>query len=202
MQVMLLGETVQFANQISEIEAIFDYINTKLEGSNYHFSHMVIDNQEVYEDVEGYIEEHIQDIETIEVKVMTVQEFVHELLFSADDYIKRASPEVNRLIEEFYQGPTEDSWHHLAQFLEGLTWLNAMFQSIDQSSYVPHNWDDYLIVKARLHNELKQLEEALQNADYTLTADIIQYEIMPILESLTNTIRVTVDREGYPQHSN
>lgn len=202
MRVILLEETVEFANQRDEIDRLMNYITTKLEGTAYHFSHLVVDEEEVYEDVEAYLLERINEIETIEVKVKTVMEFAHDLLLSTKEYIQRASPEVERLAEEFYQTPTEDTWHNLSQFLEGLEWINAMIESIDQSSYTPHNWNDYLIIKANLYNQLQGFEEALQAGDHTLVADIVHYEILPILEELNQTITATFDREGDPQSAN
>lgn len=195
MQVILLEETIQFDNHAQVIEPLFQMINDRLANSEYHFSHLLVDGIEVYDDFAEYIEEHIGQIKTIEVIVKTVKQLTHDILISAETYVQRATPEINHLIDELYQGPTEQTWLKFQQFLEGIEWINQMLVSIDQSTYHPHNWEEFLPVMATLQMELKNLEESMQSGDYILIADIIQYEFLEQLNKLNQVIKTTIDHE-------
>lgn len=202
MQVILLEETWQFDNHPAAIEQLFQQVNERLQDSEYHFSHMLIDGTEVYENFDDYIVEHIRAIKTIEIKVNTVKEFAHELLLTTEEYIQRATPEISHVINEFYQGPTQETWDKFSQLLEGIQWIHHMLTSIDQSSYIPNNWEQYLKILASLQMELKNLEEALKHQDYILMADIIQYELLTNMSNLDQEIKTTIDHEGYRNDTN
>lgn len=202
MQVILLDETVQFDNHSKEIESLFQMINDRLADSEYHFSHLLIDGLEVYDNFAEYIEEHIHHIQTIEVIVKTVKELTHDILFTAEEYIQRATPEISHLIDELYQGPTDETWVKFQQFLEGIEWINQMLVSIDKSTYHPHNWQAYLPIMVKLQMELKNLEGSMQSEDYVLMADIVQYEFLELFNKLDKAIKTTIDHEGFRDDTN
>jgi hypothetical protein len=197
MQVKLFNQLIEYKNRPSVIEDVFQHIDKSLEGSDYFFSHLTVDGIEVFEDHETYISEHIHEIEMIEVYVKTIREFNVELLLSAESYIKRAIPEINRVVDEFYQGPTESTWDKFEQILEAMQWILQMVETIDKNEHLPRNWEDFLRVTMDLKQEMLELESALKNTDYVLTADIIQYELVRLLQELEQEITNTIDNEGY-----
>jgi hypothetical protein len=197
MIVKLLEHTLEYDNKPSSIEEIFAKINEQLNDSDHHFSHLIIDNEEVYENHDAYIFENVEQINQIEVKVKSIKEFVNELLLSIEEYLHRALPEVEILVDEFYQGPKPESWEKFNQLLQGIQWLDQVIITIDQSKFTPKNWDDYLKISASLKAELQNMEEAVENKDMILIADIIQYEIIELLKSYEESVKTTIDQEGY-----
>lgn len=195
MKLLFKGETIQLNNELS-LEFVKEKINSLL-ADQYFFSHLVVDGVEIYEEPEQYLEQHLHDINELEIIARTVQEFVNDLLLTAEDYTKRAIPEIEALADHFYNHPNHEGWNKFGQLLEGLQWLTHMIQTIDSFSQKPENWMNYLKASIAVEEELKNLKEALENKDHVLIADIINYEILPYFTTLGAEIQHTIDTEGY-----
>ncbi|MCJ8007601.1 hypothetical protein ACFFF5_15635 [Lederbergia wuyishanensis] len=195
MKLIFKEEVIQFDTQPT-VEVIINTINQLLD-DNYYFSHLIIDDKEVLDDPEQYLQDYLNEIRELEIVAKTVKEFINDLLLSAEEYIRRAKPEIDSLSDEFYQNPTSESWHKFAQLLEGIQWLNQVIQTIDTTKEKPKNWVNYLEINSNFDLELKNMEEAIENSDSVLIADLIKYEILSIIESLGSEIQLTIDTEGY-----
>ncbi|OMP65797.1 hypothetical protein [Domibacillus epiphyticus] len=200
MELLFQKQIIQL-EQYQTAEQIIEQINTLLNNS-YYFSHFVADGKEVYEDPENYLKENAAQIEKLEVIARTAKELTYDILLSAEEYLKRALPELSILTDGFYNNPSTHHWTNFDHMLEGMQWLNQIIISIDQMKEKPANWDEYLKLSATLQNEVKGLEEAVENADHILVADLIQYEIKPFYESLEKEISTTIDTEGTRHDTN
>ncbi|MFV8826462.1 hypothetical protein [Alkalihalobacterium sp. APHAB7] len=196
MKLKLLDEVLEFNNEETSINEMFQQINNRVNERGVHLSHLVVNGVEVYEDHGEYILERLSTIETVEAIVHTTKQLLSSILLSAETYLKRAVPEVNNLVDEFYSTPTEESWQKLVQLLEGLQWITQMINNIDQLDHKILNWNEYLTSMATLETELIPLMEAIENKDTVLIADIIQYEVLPILERLQIISTTTIDEQG------
>lgn len=177
------------------VEEIIEHINGLL-SKNYYFSHFIADGLEVFEEHENYLNEHTGQIDKLEIIAKTVKEFVNDLLLSAEEYTKRAIPELSALAEEFYGNPKSESWFTLDQMLGGLQWINEMLLVIGKSEEVPSNWQEYIAVSYKMQEEIRNLAEAIENEDNVLIGDLIQYELLPNFEELEKEIQWTMDNEG------
>lgn len=176
-------------------EIIIEKINYWL-GSIYFFSHLVADGEIIYENPESYLLENNKDINVLEVVGLTPNEFVNEVLLTAESYLKGTSKELQILTEGFYNVPNNKDWQSFNDLLEGLQWINQVISSINEMEEKPSNWESYLTISKSLTLEIGSLEEATTNGDFVLMADIIQYEIKPAYESLEKEISITIDVEG------
>lgn len=177
------------------VQEIVNLIQNEIHKQNLVFTHCVIDGEEVFNHVENYIEEHKDTIQEIQIQAATRDEIINNMLLEAENYLSRALPALTELVDMFYQGATEKTWGDFQQFLEATSWLFSMVQSIDQIKQ-PANWDAYLTIMAQLQNELTSVMEAIENQDESLIADLLQYEITPLLEVLKVEITTTIDKEG------
>ena len=196
MQVILGDQQIVFENKLSVIEDILNYVQQHLEKSEEQLSHFIVDGVDVYENQDQYLAEHIDDIQTIEVVCKTVAELVIEILLSTKEYVERALPQIEELADEFYQGPSTKSWDTFRQLLEGIQWLAHMLTSIDQSEYQPSNWNAYIHCWQQLQQQLPEVEDALVQDDTIVVADLLLYEIVPILNKLLNEVKTTLEHEG------
>lgn len=196
MKIKIVDKVLNYENKLDLIDELFQQINQLLEKENYYFSYLIVDNVEVYNDFETYFSENIKTIENVVVKVSTKKEFQNELFLSIESYLKRAIPEMNVLVESFYQGANNDSWENFSDFVEGVQWIVSAIITIDEVNNHPDNWNSYLEIISSLEYELGNLHNALENKDEVLIADIIQYEIIPKLQSLEGEITSTIDEEG------
>jgi hypothetical protein len=193
MELIFKNETVQFG-ELSSVEEIIEKINELL-ADQYYFSHLIVDGEEIYEDPESYLLNSLESISTIEVAVKTIQEFVNEVLIMAKDYLTNAIPEMTSLADGFYQNPTSENWVDFSAMLEGMQWLNKTINVIDKAKERPANWNECIKLAAQFEMELKNLEQAVENSDNVLIADIIQYELLPVYEALLEEINTTIDTE-------
>jgi len=194
MELIFQQQTIKYDN-IPTAEVIIEKINGLLE-KDYYFSHFIVDGTEVFENHETYLNKNLDRIGQIEIVAKTVEEFLNDILLSAEDYIKRAIPELRTLAEEFYGNSKSETWDRLDQLLEGLQWLNEMLSVIDDISTTPFNWEKYLQISSTLNHEIENLSEAIANKDDILIGDIIQYELIPNFEALSKEIQKTIDTEG------
>ena len=196
MQLKILDQVFTFKNETAALEEIFAKINQFLEDSGLVLSHLRVDDTEVYTDFYNYLKERIDEINLIEVEVRTVAAILQDALLTAEEYLGQALPEIETLAAEFYQGPSGESWERFQQLLDGVDWLNQLVTVIDQNTTKPERWQDYLAVADRLRDELQNLQEALENRDYVMIGDLLNYEIIPCFQEFRETIKKTKTDEG------
>lgn len=193
MELKILNNTYHFPNELEKVEELFTFIHDKLSHTEYYFSHLVIDNKEIYDDFDTYVSDHINHIQTVEVVAKTIKEFTNELLLSLEQYLKGAIPELENLTTKMYQTNLNETIDNFTQFLDGVQWINEAISAIDKNQEKPNQWDDVILTIANLNEELKGIEEAIENNDNVLIADILQYEIVPILKELQQYITQIID---------
>ena len=135
-------------------------------------------------------------MEILEVIAISAKVFVDDLLLSSEEYTERAIPHITMLFNAFYINPTQENWIELSEVLEGIQWLLSMVEAIDNSIVRPSNWTEVMTPIAGLKEELGNLEEALENTDTVLIADMLQYEILPVFEVLVTEIKGIIDTVG------
>lgn len=194
MELVFQEQHIEF-NQIPSSDEVITKINDLL-NENYYFSHFIADGTEIYEDHEAYLNVNLDRIEKLEVIAKTEKEFLNDVLLSAEDYLKRAKPELVALTEGFYSNPTAGTHTSFSQLMDGLQWLDEMLALIIGSNERPPNWKIYSELAQTMQEEIAQLGEAVENSDNVLTADIIQYELTPIFEQLETAIGESIDTAG------
>lgn len=177
------------------IEDIIKKINELLK-DEYYFNHLRVDGQDVFENPELYLKEHIQGIEQLEIIAIPAKDFINDLLLSAEEYIERAIPHLKDLSEEFYHNAIKESWEELANLFEGAQWLIQMVHIIEKSLNRPKNWDIVMESVQSLQSEMESLEEALENGDTVLIGDMLQYEFLPVFTKMAKEVKNAIDTEG------
>jgi len=163
---------------------------------DYYFSHFIADGIEIYEDHEDYLTVNLDRIKKLEVIAKTEKEFLNELLLSTEDYLKRAKLELASLPDGFYSNPSPEIRANFSQLMEGIQWLDKMLSVIDKSKERPVEWNLCMSLSQSMKGEIVNLSGAVDNSDNILIADIIQYEFIPIFESLETEVGKTIDTVG------
>ncbi|GAA0285619.1 hypothetical protein GGQ92_001070 [Gracilibacillus halotolerans] len=179
----------------SSTEEIIKYI-FQLKDEDKMISHVTIDGQAVYTNLDEYLEDKVNQIEMIQVITRSQKEFINETLVTAEEYLTNAIPELTNLVEAFYQNATQGDWDTFRDFTEGLKWLTDMIANIDHLKNRPSNWEGYVEAYRTIEEHIQSLAEAMENKDETLIADIINYEILPLYKSIKILITKTIDTEG------
>lgn len=202
MKVYILDKVLEYNNDKNVIADMFQKIDSILGESNYFFSHLVVDNLEVYGDYEEYFLDNIRHIREVKVISGTIKELANNIMITTIDYINRAIPEINILSGEFYKTPTPQSWDKFSDLLEGITWLIDSFVTIDRneglknivSSY--EEWNCYAKDIFSLQELLSELEEIIENQDIVSLGDMLSYEINPLFKNMKEKLEGLVSKEA------
>jgi hypothetical protein len=189
---------IKLHNQIMTIEGesisateIVSNINHLLEIDQVSLDYLIIDGIEVFADFEQYLSENIRTIDLIEIMTKSYHEQIMGQLNEAVNYLERAIPEVTVLADEFYQGAKQSTWEKFDQLLEGIQWLAQIVCVIQNKTLLP-NWDQFQNIAVTMLKQLGELGKALQDFDRILMADLIKYEIGPIMEELLALCKKTL----------
>lgn len=206
MKIKILDKVLEYENKQEVYNALIEEINSTLKNSNLIFSHLIIDGEEVYGDFNDYFLGNIENIKEITVVAKTVKEMSNDIMLSTIDYLDRAIPEIDKLSNEFYKTPSQESWNKLIDLIDGIRWIIDTFTAIDSNvdlnnivkSY--EEWNLYAKDVYSLKELLLEFEEILENGDYVSTADILSYEIIPLFkdmkEKLEKLVLVEVEVEN------
>ncbi|WP_047758496.1 hypothetical protein [Geobacillus sp. ZGt-1] len=192
MQLNIFGQTFEYRNDRSELEPIFRKIFSMVAEADRQLSHLVIDGVEVYDDFETYMEERIDSIRTIDVVAVTIEEYIREVFQTMHSYLTRALPEIERIIDEFYQTPSEHTWIRFEQMLEGIQWIDQALYWLAEHPKHPLDRQALAHIRETLAEQLRQLLQAVEAGDAVLIADLIQYEVKPLWKDIMEHVKVNV----------
>lgn len=193
MRVKILDQELELANHPAAIEALFSMIDEKLKDTGYALSSLIVDGVAIDTDYALYLSQRITEIQEIKVEVKSLRRLMVETMQTAVEYLERAQPEVERLGNDFYQGPTEDTWNKFSQLLEGLEWLleaGTLIESFRPEQQAATRWG------AEFKEKIQLLRDAMENSDHVLLGDLLQYEISPLFTALDEEIRKLLSTEG------
>lgn len=201
MKVYILNKVLEFKNDDKEIGNIFNNINKTISDSNRILSHLDIDGNQIYENYYEYFLDNIDSIEEVTVITITAIELAQDTLSSTVGYLNRAIPEIEKLSNEFYKTPEQESWNRLADLFGGITWIVDTFSTIDNDYDIDKvvvdykTWNLYAQQIYNLKELLVEFEELLNNQDYVSIADILSYEIVPLFKDMLDKLILLVGEE-------
>ena len=163
---------------------------------NYYFSHFIADGMEIYEAHEEYLIVNINRIQELKVITKTEKEFLNDILLSTEEYLKRAKPELSLLTDGIYSDLNSGIRITFSHLMEALQWLDEMLTVVDKSNERPIDWNTCMELSQSMKSEIVNLSEAVDNSDNILIADIIQYEFVPLFDSLETEIGKIIDTVG------
>lgn len=201
MQLIYKDDVTVLQRNHSVIEIILEKINQLIDENDLVFSHLIIDDQEIYEDHEVYILDRLNEIERIEIVMLKTKEMIWETLQSINEYLNRAVPTLQQLVDESYDQFTESTWESIGQLTEGLDWLLRFKTFTESAKSQPANWEEFVATFATCEAQFSPLLEAMEMQDTVLISDILAYEITPAFEKLAEIVQVMLEDERYLKDS-
>ena len=201
MKIHILDKTLEYENKKDILDTMFKEINDIVSGTNLIFSHLIIDDLEVYDDFYDYFLDNIKNIEEVIVVTKTIKKMSEEILLSTVDYLERAIPEIEILSNEFYKTPSRESWKKLMDLIEGIKWIMDTFVAIDYNEQLKNivnsyeEWNIYAKDIYELNELIIEFEEILENSDFVSTADILSYEIIPLFNNMKEKLLKLISEE-------
>lgn len=198
MKLHILKETFELENKEDSIEKIFDYIKQAIEETEYNFSHMVVDGEEIYDEFELYLEDNIKSIDEVKVVMLTIEEMISDNLHTISEYVEGAIPLINDLADKFYRQPNAEDWIQITDLFEGLGFILDILENIDNmenlndlvASY--EVWNEYVVEVKLLDEIVKELNTAIENSDTVLIGDLLSHEIVPVFEKMKTKLDILI----------
>lgn len=178
------------------VDKLFQQVVQSLSETGQSISYMEIDGVEVYTDFEKYISDHLNSIEVIKVKLKTEKELLDDMLISVRDYIERAVPEIDKLVDHFYQGVTSETWNTFAQLLDGLQYIMECLDVVTLHNEWYLNAEQFAHAKKSLSQKIIMLQNAAESQDRVWLSDVLLYEIIPAFKSLTIIVESNISKNN------
>lgn len=192
MQIKLLDQVFECYNQISALESVFEEINQVLIETNQNLKCFEIDGIELYEEYDQYIVDHIEDIQTIVIKVKTLKELVDDTFLLIKDYVTRGVPEIDTLADEFYHDVNQETWNKFTHLLDGLHFVINSLSSVSENQDCYYNASQFIVVHNNLLKQIVMLQEAMESQDRVRLCDVLIYEIIPSFTALQYEINKNI----------
>lgn len=196
MQLSYKSERFNIENNEVSITTIIEKINDSIKDNDVVFSHLIVDDVEVYENHEDYLKEHIGGTINVEIVTRRTKEMIWETMTSINSYLERAVPALKTLVDESYEKFTEKTWKGINQLAEGMQWILQFTSFTKNAPYQPSNWNEVEASVRLCEESFAQLIGAVEEQDTVLISDILSYEVMPAYESLQKHLALSLqDKE-------
>ncbi|MFU1796325.1 hypothetical protein ACM1RC_20875 [Paenibacillus azoreducens] len=139
-----------------------------------------IDGVQMFNGYESFIVENHEDINQIHIHTKSHQESIQETFQVMGNYLETFIPKSLALADCFYGEVSESQWDEFSQFIDGLNWIVSSLEFIQSISDSVN--DDIKLVLAELEPVIANLEQSIQNDEHVEMADLIKYELIPIIE--------------------
>ncbi|MBI2061730.1 MAG: hypothetical protein HYT87_18470 [Nitrospirae bacterium] len=146
------------------------------------------------------------DVRSIEFRTEPLSEAVVGALDRAFDYLDRLREGIRVCVEKYRSGEDLSAHRLLAECLDGLVWFVSF--STNMRVALRLNYDDEyfqgetLTAKQnRLYEHIRELEKAQKNMDTVYMADLLEYEIEPILKDWMEVFPSLRERSTPPSAS-
>jgi hypothetical protein len=148
--------------------------------------------------------QHLEDREKIEIYTGTLAEIARDSIVEALDYLDRIEAATPSLASGFQISPGPESFESLRQLYEGLYWLNLLMDKLETSFHI--TFEDILIqdVPAKDHHQkfisvLKQMIDSHERGDFILIADLLEYEILPLVPIWREMFKIILEKASITQ---
>ncbi|BAH06884.1 hypothetical protein [Clostridium kluyveri] len=104
-----------------------------------------------------------------------------ELLKTASDYIVNLKSGIAKAAEYFQSGDEQKGFNLVTAIAEGFNWLTQALAVSKDVLKQKISVDD-------LNEKLEEIVEAMENQDTILIGDLLQYELIPIVENIEESV--------------
>ncbi len=132
--------------------------------------------------------DRIDDREKIEIFTGTITEVAIDSMREATTYLDRVESATPSLINSFRGDPGQESFAQIKQFYEGFYWLIMLLDRLGQSFHFTLESLRVGESNAAKHHQdlistLKGLIDAQERKDYGLVADLLEFEMLPLISA-------------------
>ncbi|NQX61925.1 hypothetical protein [Paenibacillus qinlingensis] len=196
MQIKLRDDWFILSNSAESVEDVFSQVNGLIEDENLYIERVFVDGVEIHEDIRGYLLLRLSEIKKVEFIFISRRGHMMQRLIDTVNYLSSALPEVEALSSQIYNKMTDKTWSKISHLFEGIQFILKVYEAFTEMDNLNVYRQEYEVHLQVLIKEIRNIEIALSNSDYTLLADLIKYEIFPALTQLKDISLKIVEVEG------
>jgi hypothetical protein len=147
----------------------------------------------------GEMLKQIENRDRIEIVTGTMSEIAHESIVEALAYFDRMESLIPSLASSFQIYPGPESFENLRQLLDGFYWINVLLDKLAISYQLV--LENCLVQGISVLDHikkfiaiLKQFIDSQQRGDFVLIADLLEYEIIPIIPIWKDIFRLLLQK--------
>ncbi|ADG83621.1 hypothetical protein [Thermincola potens] len=190
MKLYIDGKEVQWSGQ--DIDSFWQAVNKELQPNQRVVVEVKCDGLEVNNEA---LEDCIKNgVGQIEIFSNTPAELIFDGLAYAVEYLPRLIQGLGKVVQLIQEGEEGEAVRLFLPALEGIEWLNSLLTAIETFGIQKEVTD---AIKQKIpeiiHDFKSQMETLLaawENFDYLLVADILEYEVIPLLEELKSIVEM------------
>lgn len=118
MKLILDNKQQVYTNAEQSVIEMFNYINNYIGSTQQLFSHLIIDGIEIYDNHFDYINQQLENIDTIEVVILTTKQYEEQLKNDSQTVTETCLQQSEQLAVTLYQHGNDDQWQGLLQLAE------------------------------------------------------------------------------------
>lgn len=200
MHVTISNLEFDLENTQAGLDELFGRINGAMKEFQVYFSHLVVDGTEVSNASREYLEQRLEDIRDVDVVILTAEQYLQQVVSIMDTFLEKAVPTMKEVADEFYGKPNDETWERFTLALQGLQSLVEIVNSVISDPSFSGKVGEFASIGARISEHLFNLRDAAEREDMTQVGDIMNYELVPFVESLHEAVGRLVDRHEPEAH--
>lgn len=106
---------------------------------------------------------------------MDIKELQEDTRISISEYLDKFQPGVTECVDFLRRGMGKKAFIILAELIDGLNWL------IEAISLLERDEGSDILIPTNLFDLMKEMLSAMENGDHVLLADMLEYEISPLI---------------------
>src|SRR5699024_2754952 len=112
----------------------------------------------------------------------SIEELINETMQSIYDYLDRAIPALEQLVNQSEAEFSERTWIGIEQLTEGMQWMLQFVETIREVDYQQQNWETINESFLNCEAQFAELLQAIEANDSMFIIDLLAYGIVPAYE--------------------
>lgn len=191
LQLTIQNHTYCFENEAGQVSDCLEYLDQYALDHGLVIQYLIVDGVPVYDQFEQALLA-AGSVKQVEAVSQTISEAKRELAFQAEQYLQNAIPIINDLAEQFRTSPSSKSWSSLNELLEAIEWLLNMERLLNSGG--TENKATHEAMQS-LTDALGEFTSAIENNDFGLISDILQYELVECFTQILLALK-NISNEG------
>lgn len=193
MIVKIEGKEMTFQVPGTEVSEIFKTIRWELNKKNRVISSILADGQEVFNDIETYVEKR-PDLREILVRSATREELARENMDLAAHHLESIAAHLPVIGKDFRSGVSPQGWEDFEGVVQSLIFIEKVIVDIFSTlkaadkKVLTEKWGNVVTEYQKLNPMMKDLEEYLDYDRLQEAATLIDKDMKEILEKVLRLI--------------